>query len=86
MTLRGGTIILLTGLSMGNVVAVSTDPTAPEGSEMDVPLHDAVVEEAEPAHAVLFPSFVLVITVVIYYTLSRFAKVLPYTAMCFLFG
>jgi hypothetical protein len=43
-------------------------------------------EEIEPATAVLFPWFILALSVIIYYILSRYAKWLPYTAMCFLLG
>ena len=43
-------------------------------------------ELAEPAVAILFPWFVLAISFFIYYLLSRYARWLPYTAMCFLLG
>ncbi|KAL3781604.1 hypothetical protein ACHAW5_010534 [Stephanodiscus triporus] len=37
-------------------------------------------------YAILFPWFAQTISVFIYYTLSRYLKVLPYTAIVFLFG
>jgi NhaP-type Na+/H+ or K+/H+ antiporter len=43
-------------------------------------------EEAEPAVAVLFPSFSLTIGIVAFWMLSRFAPQLPYTAVMFLIG
>ena len=48
--------------------------------------HNEQEERAEPAAAILFPWFVLAISFFIYYLLSRYAKWLPYTAMCFLLG
>lgn len=52
---------------------------------------DLVTEEVDehdipPAHAVLFPSFSLIIGVLVYYTLSRYIPSLPYTAVMFLIG
>ena len=49
---------------------------------------DESTEEAEdnPAYAVLFPSFSLTIGVIIYYVLTRYARVLPYTGVMFLVG
>lgn len=42
--------------------------------------------EAEPADAILFPWFFLAVSVLVYYFLSRYARWLPYTGMCFLLG
>ena len=42
--------------------------------------------EIEPAHAVIFPVFTLVIGVIVFYLLARYAKALPYTAVMFLLG
>ena len=38
-------------------------------------------ETYHPAHAVLFPSFVLTLGVLVYYVLSRYLRFLPYTAV-----
>lgn len=46
----------------------------------------AVHHETDPGHAVLFPSFCLVIGVMIFYVLSRHIKALPYTAVMFFIG
>jgi len=43
-------------------------------------------EHVHPAHAVLFPSFVLTLGVLVYYVLSRYLHFLPYTAVMFLLG
>jgi NhaP-type Na+/H+ or K+/H+ antiporter len=40
----------------------------------------------EPAHAVLFPSFTLLLGVLTFLFLARFFKALPYTAVMFLLG
>jgi NhaP-type Na+/H+ or K+/H+ antiporter len=42
--------------------------------------------EVHAAHAVLYPSFVLTLSVIVYYFLSRFFHRLPYTAIMFLLG
>lgn len=48
---------------------------------------DAHAEEIiHPAHAVLYPSFVLTLGVIVYYFLSRFLHGLQYTAIMFLSG
>jgi NhaP-type Na+/H+ or K+/H+ antiporter len=43
-------------------------------------------EGGDPAHAVLYPPFVLSLGVVVYYVLSRYLHWLPYTAVMFIFG
>jgi NhaP-type Na+/H+ or K+/H+ antiporter len=43
-------------------------------------------EEIPPYHALLLPSFVLTVGVVVYYLLSRYLQALPYTAVMFLIG
>jgi hypothetical protein len=55
----------------------------------DVELGEAIDEEghvSHPPHAVLFPSFILTLGVVVYYILSRYLSFLPYTAIMFLLG
>eukprot|EP00980_Cylindrotheca_fusiformis_P029899 scaffold24016_cov117-Cylindrotheca_fusiformis.AAC.1 len=43
-------------------------------------------EGPEPAYAVLFPVWTLTLGVVAFYVLSRYARILPYTAVMFLLG
>lgn len=43
-------------------------------------------ESPEPAYAVLFPCWTLMVGVVAFYVLSRYARALPYTAVMFLLG
>jgi NhaP-type Na+/H+ or K+/H+ antiporter len=52
----------------------------PEGEES---YHD---EEAEPADAVLYPSFILTLGVFVFFFLSRYLHYLPYTAVMFILG
>jgi len=43
-------------------------------------------EEAEAADAILFPSFILSISLFVFYFLTRYCPQVPYTASCFLIG
>jgi len=54
--------------------------------------HNATTEEEhehghhEPGHACLFPSLILMVGLVVYYIISRYLPMLPYTAVMFLIG
>mmetsp|Transcript_17588 Transcript_17588/g.35978 ORF Transcript_17588/g.35978 Transcript_17588/m.35978 type:complete len:745 (-) Transcript_17588:890-3124(-) len=48
--------------------------------------HDAAEEEIETAYAVLFPWFIEIIGVFVYYALSRWCHQIPFTAIMFLIG
>jgi len=47
---------------------------------------DPMAEETEPVNAILFPFFVLLLGVMIYYVLEHFAPAIPYTGAMFLLG
>lgn len=47
---------------------------------------DDEVTQTQPAYAILFPSFTLILGVVVFLVLSRFLQALPYTAVMFLLG
>jgi hypothetical protein len=79
-------LIILLFLS---VLLLLVENSSGEGTSTEDELGEATDEEghvSHPAHAVLFPSFILVIGVVVYYILSRFLHFLPYTAIMFLLG
>lgn len=64
---------------------------ADEGGGQDVDNHSGEgtheeVEEYEPVVALLFPWFIAVIGVMVYYVLSRTTPWLPYTAVMFVIG
>jgi len=42
--------------------------------------------ETAPVDAVLFPCFILAVTVVMFYLISRYAKWMSYMGMCFVLG
>jgi len=43
-------------------------------------------ENNNPVYAILFPFFTQTLAIIIYYLISRYIKVLPYTALVFLLG
>ena len=43
-------------------------------------------EKNNPVYAILFPFFTQTLAIIIYYLISRYIKVLPYTALVFLLG
>lgn len=59
-------------------------------SEEADPHSGGVLEEEDheipPAHAVLFPSFALTLGVLVYFILSRYLHLFPYTAVMFIIG
>jgi hypothetical protein len=73
-------LVWLVSLLFAAVTVVGEDPTAQEeqGEEEHY--------EIEPAYAVLYPWFILAIGVVSYYTISRYAPWMPYTAVMFVIG
>ena len=57
-----------------------------EGNALEGEAFNNIEEQHEPVVAVLFPGFIGVIGVVVYYVLSRTAPWLPYTAVIFVIG
>ena len=47
---------------------------------------DTEYEYIQPAYGVLFPWFVEALGIVVFFLLSRYAPVLPYTGICFIVG
>jgi hypothetical protein len=77
-------ILLLVEGSSGEGTVASTGEVE-EGGEMGEAI-DEEGHESHPYYAVLFPSFILTLGVVVYYILSRYLHFLPYTAIMFLLG
>ena len=48
--------------------------------------YDIDDENNNPVYAILFPFFTQTLAIIIYYLISRYIKVLPYTALVFLLG
>ena len=70
-------------------VETTVETTNEHAADLEVEGHGESSEEHgdfHPFHAVLFPSFILTIGVMVFYILSRFAPALPYTAIMFLIG
>ena len=76
-------VVLLLKVSILLSIAWSGDASAEDEAVMEYSEHE---EGGHPAHAVLYPSFVLTLGVVVYFLLSRFLHWLPYTAVMFLLG
>lgn len=77
-------VLLLVEGSSGEDAAAGTEEAeigVGTGLEIDEEGH-----ESHPYYAVLFPSFILTLGVVVYYILSRYLHFLPYTAIMFLLG
>lgn len=57
-------------------------------SALSSPYYDEDVEESnsDPVYAILFPWFTQTLAIFIYYIISRYLKILPYTAIVFLLG
>ena len=74
-------ILLLSVLLLADNSLAEGDGTNELGT-----VYDESGEELAPAHAVLFPSLILTLGVLVYYFLSRYLHCLPYTAVMFLLG
>ena len=79
-----------------NVGTTTAESSSSSSSSVQQSLEDSLeyevsiqYEEEEldnPVYAILFPWFTQTIAIIIYYVLSRYLKVLPYTAIVFLLG
>lgn len=54
--------------------------------ENELYYNDIDNENNNPVYAILFPFFTQTLAIIIYYLISRYIKVLPYTALVFLLG
>jgi hypothetical protein len=90
-------LLLVTTLTLANEEATTTATTEGEtensgsdaetsGAEEESSSGSLEEELAEPAYAVLYPSFITTLGVLVFFTLSRFIHFLPYTAVMFIFG
>ena len=55
-------------------------------SEENELYYDDIDENNNPVYAILFPFFTQTLAIIIYYLISRYIKILPYTALVFLLG
>ena len=55
-------------------------------SEENELYYDDIDENNNPVYAILFPFFTQILAIIIYYLISRYIKILPYTALVFLLG
>ena len=67
--------------------AVDSTPLTLSSEEEDELYYNNIDNENNnPVYAILFPFFTQTLAIIIYYLISRYIKVLPYTALVFLLG
>lgn len=84
-------LLILVALFFGAAAAADDNTTSlildGEDDHNGSEIHGEEEEEGpEPADAVLFPSFCVTIGIIVFYVLTRYVHVIPYTAIMFAIG
>ena len=84
--LRTNLDLILIGVIFAGYSYITDASSETDTTTIDAHRENLEDETEEAVHAVFFPWFAQLIGVVVYYVLSRYARVIPFTAMMFLIG